>query len=409
MSELIVPALGWLARTGGLRARGVVLVIALASCSCSSLSESLRPRLVSRADQVPAAIERVEREFAEGKIELALRRARDARAVRGLGTPERDRLNVLIERIAAAWIEELSARRDGADALAALIDEQLPKQLCVAAGLRSAQLRLDADQPFKAYRLLAKLEQKFPRHHGRAQAGAILAEAGLRLADDKWSFLFFSARDDGVEVLEYLVLTYPGERRCDEAFAKLAAIYEEQRQYGLAIQRHEELLFSHGDSPLASASQARIPHLRLRWLESPEYDRTELMRARRELEAWLNRHAGEPAENDVRLDYADCLQRLSRSDLGIARYYRRIDRPYGARYHADRALRVALETGDDRLAREIRTLLAALPYADPDQSAPLDDDAFAADSTLLRSTIQEQSVKRPAAAVPPAAEGGEQP
>lgn len=401
--------LGGLSRAGGARGRGLMLAIALLACACSSLGESLRPRLVSKVDEVPAAIERAERELSEGKSELALRRARDARAVRGLGAAERDRLDVLIERIAAARIEELSNRPDGVEALAALVEESLPKQLCVAAGLRAAQMHLDANKPFKAYRLLAKLEEKFPRHYGRAQAGAILAEAGLRLADDPWSFMFFSARDDGVEVLEYLVLTYPGERRCDEAFAKLAAIYESQRQYGLAIQRHEELLFSHGDSPLAAASQARIPHLRLRWLESPEFDRTELIRARRELEAWLARRAGDPAENEVRLDYADCLQRLARSDLSIARYYRRIDRPYGARYHADRALRVALETGDERLAREIRALLTDLPYADPDQAAPIDDDAFAADSTLLRSTIEEQSAKRPAPAVPQAEDGAQQP
>lgn len=402
-------ALAQLASSRRVQLQAVALFIALVCCACASVAETFRPTLVSDADEAPAAIERAERELAEGKTELALRRARDARAVRGLGTAERDRLDVLIERIAAARIEELSTQRDGADALAALVEEKLPKQLCVAAGLRAAQLHLDAGKPFKAYRLLSKLEEKFPRHHGRAQAGAILAEAGLRLADDPWSFLFFNTRDDGVEVLEYLVLTYPGERRCDEAFAKLASIYESRRQYGLAIQRHEELLFSHGDSPLAAASEARIPHLRLRWLESPEFDRTELNRARRELEAWLTRHPGDPSESEVRIDYADCLQRLARSDLGIARYYRRIDRPYGARYHADRALRVALETGDERLAREIRALLANLPYVDPDQAAPLDDDAFAADSTLLRATLQEQSAKQAEPAVQPDLDGGQQP
>lgn len=388
--------------------RSAALALAAIALALTSACSAFRSRLVSTPQQVPAAIERAERELAGGETELALRRARDARDVRGIAAADRDRLDILIERIAAARIEQLSAQTDGAAPLAELVDASLPKQLCVAAGIRAARMHLDADKPFKAYRLLTKLEEKFPRHHARGEAGAILAESGLRLANDPWSFLFFSARDDGVEILEYLVLTYPSERRCDEAFATLAAIYEKQRQYGLAIQRHEELLFSHGDSALAVASQARIPHLRLRWLESPEFDRTELNRARRELESWLARHAGDPAESDVRLDYADCLQRLARSDLSIARYYRRIDRPYGARFHADRALRVALETGDERLTREARSLLAALPQTDPDQSAPLDDDMFSADSTLLRSTIEEQS-NRNEPALPPAAQGQEKP
>lgn len=383
----------------------MLLVLAL---SITGACAAFRSRLVSKPEQVPAAIERAERELAEGQTELALRRAQDAREVRGIAATDRDRLDVLIERIAAARIDQLSASPTGAAPLAELVDAGLPKQLSVAAGVRAARMHLDANKPFKAYRLLTKLEQKFPRHHGRAEASSILAESGLRLADDPWSFLFFSARDDGVEILEYLVLTYPSERRCDEAFAKLAAIYEKERRFGLAIQRHEELLFSHGDSPLAVGSQARIPHLRLRWLESPEFDRTELNRARRELESWLARNAGDPAESAVRLDYADCLQRLVRSDLGIARYYRRISRPYGARYHADRALRVALETGDERLTREARNLLAELPHVDPDQSAPLDDDMFSADSTLLRSTLEEQS-KRNEPEPAPALDGMEKP
>jgi hypothetical protein len=389
----------------------LLLALALLSSGCSSLADSFRPRLVSEPDEVPAAIERSERELAEGKTELALRRARDARAVRGLAPADRDRLELLIERIAAALIDQQEADADGAARLAELVDAGLPKQLSVAAGLRAAHIRMDLDQPFKAYRMLRKLEDKFPRHHGRGEAGAILAEAGLKLADDPWSFLFFNARDDGVEILEYLVLTYPSERRCDEAFAKLAQVYEERKQYNLAIQRNEELLFSHGDSPLASASQARIPHLRLRGLESPEYDRTELLRARRELEAWLTRRSGDEAEAEVRLDYADCLQRLVQSDMGIARYYRRIDRPYGARYHAERALRLALDTGDEGLTRDARKLLASIPEVGAAASAPIDDDMFSADSTLLRTTIdeQQQRVEPPAQPVQPEQPGVDPP
>lgn len=373
-------------------ARGLLRALALAwvaalLASCSTLDNVLRQRLVSEPAEVPAAIERAERELADGRSELALRRARDARDVRGTPPEQRDRLDLLIERAAAAHIEELAARPGGAGKLSELVEAGLPKQLAVSAGVRAARVYLAANKPYRAFTTLRKLEEKFPRHHGRAEAGEILADAGLRLADDPWGFLFFSARDDGVEVLEYLVLTYPGERRCADAFAKLAQIYEEDKRYALAIQRHEELLFSHGDHPLASASEARIPALRLRGHESPEYDRGELLRARGELEAWLSRRAGDPLEPSVRLDYADCLQRLVRSDLGIARFYERIERSHGARYHAERALRLALDTTNPKLIAEARSLLESLPMPKPGESTPLGDEYFSSESAALRDAV----------------------
>lgn len=391
--------------------RAVLVCLLALTVGCASIGEAFRSRLVTTPEGAAAAIEQCEREAADGRSELALRRARDARAVRGLTPQLRDQLDLLIERIAATRVEELSGDPSNARKLADLSEMDLPQQISVAAALRSARGYLALDRPFKAYRTLRKLEERYPRHHGRSEAGELLVEAGLVLANDPWSFLFLNARDDGVEILEYLVLTYPSERRCDEAFAKLAAIYEDDRRYGLAIQRHEELLFAHPESSFAPASQARIPHLRLVGHESPEYDRTELLRARKELESWLARNAGDPLEPSARLDYADCLQRLVRSDMGIARYYRRIDRPYGARYHAERALRLALETSDDGLTRDARKLLASIPAVTQAVDRPIEDDAFSADSTLLRTTIEERAgrpaepvLEEPAPVRPPSPE-----
>jgi len=374
--------------------RALVVALMCVASACSSLGDAFRSRLVTDSAEVPAAIERAEREFAEGRAEIALRRAQDAREVRGLTPEQRDQLDLMIERFAVVRIDQLAQDPDNASELADLVEIGLPQQISVSAGLASARAYLQSGRPFKCYRVLRKVEERYPRHPGRAQAGEMLLEAGMTLADDPWSFLLWDTRDDGIEVLEFLVLTYPSERRCDEAYAKLAQMYEDDKLYALAIQRHEELLFGHADSPLAPISQARIPHLRLLGHESPEYDRTELLRARRELEVWISTHVGDPNEAAARLDYADCLQRLVRSDMGIARFYRRIDSPWGARYHSERALRVALETGDERLIADARTLLSKIPVAAA-ASKPIGDEAFSADATLLRTTVEEQGLRDP--------------
>jgi hypothetical protein len=179
-------------------------------------------------------------------------------------------------------------------------------------------------------------------------------------------------------------------------------MYEEDKLYGLARERHEELLYAHIRSPLATASEARIPHLRLAGLESPEYDRRELLKARTELEAWLQRRAGDPLEKDVRYDYADCLARLVASDLGLARFYRRVDQPYGARFHAARALEVANLSTDARLIASATNLLAQIPEVSalPGQAAKPGEESFSTDTSLIRSLQQRTEEKEKGSAQP---------
>jgi hypothetical protein len=98
----------------------------------------------------------------------------------------------------------------------------------------------------------------------------------------------------------------------------------------------------------------------------------------------------------VRVDYADCLQRLVRSDLGIARFYRRITQPFGARFHATRALSVARETGNEKLIHESESFLDGLPeVADLPAARHVDEKDFAHDATDVRSALETQ--KKPEA------------
>jgi outer membrane protein assembly factor BamD (BamD/ComL family) len=195
--------------------------------------------------------------------------------------------------------------------------------------------------------------------------------AGLTLSKDDSGFLgFFRAKDDAKAILEYLVLTYPTERRCDQAYFALAQLYEEDHIWSTARERHEDLVTYHYESPFEPISEARIPHLRLRALRSPEYDRRELLRARVELEQWLSKHPGHELENSVRLDYADCLQRLVESDLFVARFYKRVSQWQGARLHAERALRIANETADERVIARATSVLDSLPPASEPPGKP---------------------------------------
>jgi hypothetical protein len=364
------------------------LVLALPACNSLNRPFDLeRPR---EASDVPETLALARERLAEGRTDRALQLLGWSRELRGLSPEQRDEVETLIDQVAERRIAELREDPANAKALARLVDLGLPNQLAVAAGVQAARLYLEAEKPYKGYLLLRRLEEKYPRHHGKAEAGSILAEVGLELIDDPSSFLgFFSARDDGIEVLEYLVITYPAEPRCDEAYAALARTYEEDRRWTLARERHEDLRLWHATSPYAARSEAMIPRLRLKALGSPEYERRELLKARFELELWLERHPESELEDEVRADLADCMARLVQNDLGVARFYERIDQYHGARMHAERAARDAREAGLAKLQAEAERLAVSLP--DDSRSKTPDAAAFSADDSMIRTTLEERA------------------
>ncbi|MBM3990683.1 MAG: hypothetical protein FJ298_06705 [Planctomycetes bacterium] len=364
-----------------------LLVCALAAgCASTPIWSSYR---ITEPLEVPAALELARGELAAGRSREAYERVRAAREVLGLSVEVRDELERLAEACATRRVEELVAALGDPDDFDDLEPKELPRQLAVEMSLAIARHHVDDGAPLKALKVLEDLETAFPRHHGRVEASALLIDAGVALVHSGGGWWLWTDRDDGVQVLEFVVLNYPGERRVDEAFFELANAYEHDEQWGLAIQRHEELVVSHVDSPLAPLSQARIPHLRLAWIESPEYDRKDLLRARAELEHWLSMHAGQSHEADVRLDLADCLERLVRSDLGIARFYQRIDQPFGARFHALRGREVARESGSSALVAVTEALLSELPDVStlPGERRA-SEDAFAPDDDELRDALE---------------------
>ncbi|MDE0891442.1 MAG: hypothetical protein OSB14_04595, partial [Planctomycetota bacterium] len=206
---------------------------------------------------------------------------------------------------------------------------------------------------------------RFPLHHERALAGRLLLEAGLSLSNDERSWwVFWPARAEGLACLEYLVLTHPTLPSCDEAYLRLGELYGEDRLNLLAIERYSDLVLYHPASPLRTLAQARIPMLRLELLDSPEYDRKGLLLALGELEDWMIRFPEHSLMTDVLEGRVECLRRLSSSDLGIARFYERVENNEGMIYHAERALGLAMNANDADLIAAARALMPEIPAED---------------------------------------------
>jgi hypothetical protein len=332
------------------------IALALALAACSSVPTAL-PR-----EKVPEAITHAEEALQRGDAGAALEWMRAAAVTKDLPTEQRDHIQILLERSADLRIQQLSQPGSDPSDLEELVDLGLPRQLAVSAGMRAARQWIAQDEPMKAFRLLKKLDTRFPLHHERQQAGDLLCDLGLTLIQDAPGFLgLFSNHDEGEEILEYVILNAPWAKRSDEAFDALSKSYEKEREWALAIERSERLVLSHPASTLRVSAQARIPHLRLLSLKSPEYDRVALQKARAELEEWLIAYAGHELEPAVRIDLGDCLRRLSDNDMIVSHFYDRVDNAYGARRHARRAIDEAHDAGDEERVAAAREWLAGLP------------------------------------------------
>jgi len=332
----------------------VPLALATACAGASKKAEPLD------AGELPGSIAAAQTSLTEGRTADAIDRMRRATATPGLSSEERGVVQELLERACLQRIQELSDPPKPGK-LRKLLKLELPRQLAVQAGVVGARLYAQEDERSKAFNLIEEIDLLYPNHSQRRAAGKILADVGFSYAEDSGRYwLFFKYRALAAPVLTYLVDNYPSEPRTDLAYFTLGDLYERERQWARAIESHEDLILWRPDSPRAAASQARIPHLRLNALASPEYDRHELNLARTELEAWLDGHPDHPLRREVERDLADSIQRLADSDLNIARFYRRVENPDGAIYHTRRALVNARHVANEGLIDEAQGLLAAL-------------------------------------------------
>lgn len=339
-----------------------LLLAAAPLCGCESLSFGGRSIPTS---EVAAVLNQAEGDLRVGAYGRALDKLERLLGVEGLPTSQRTQITRLFAAAAEQEIAALAARPGAADDLAAFVNNELPREVAVSAGIAAARSYIAQGDTEEAWKILRRLDERFPLHHERATAGRLLVDAGLALShDDRSWWIFWSAREESLACLEYVVLIHPAQPRCDEAYLRLGELYAEEDQRSLAIDRYSDLVLYHSNSILRAAAQARIPMLRLELLDSPEYDRSGLLTALSELDDWIVRFPTHSMSDAVLASRLDCLRRLSASDIGIARYYERIGNSDGMAHHAARAYDIAITAGDAHLAASATALLPALAPTD---------------------------------------------
>jgi hypothetical protein len=319
-----------------------------------------------------AHLDQAEADVAAGAFARALERLAAVHDVRNLDPDLRAREQALVDAAARGRFGEL----EGADAdeLEELFESELPERVRARAGILAAERLLAAERRISAFRLVKKVDLALPGHAERVLAGDVLARAGLSLVRDRRRYnLLFHYRPRGVQALEYLVLNYPLDAHCPEAYFELSRVYEERGELDQAVERTEDLLLYHPESAYAAAASARLPYLRLLRLKRDDYDRGELLRAEAELEAWLAHHPGHELESWARELLRESERRLVLNDLSLARYYAKLRAPAGVRLHAERARGLALEAGfaaEAAAAEAVLTRLAPTQAVGAAASAP---------------------------------------
>lgn len=338
-----------------------VLLLALAPACRAPFGKIDRENALAHLDQAEA-------DLRAGNARRSLEHLAAIHDVTGLEPDQRQREQALVDEAARRRFEELA---DGdPDELEDLFSSELPDRVRARAGVLAAQRMLERDERISAYRMVKKLDEALPGHPERVLAGDVVARAGLSLIhDDRRYNLLFHYRPRGVQALEYLVVNYPLDPHCPEAYFALSETYESTGDLEQAIERTSDLLLYHPESVYAIGASARLPYLRLRRLQRDDYDRGELLRADAEIASWLQknpRHELVPWVTDLQ---RECRQRLVRNDLYLARFYSRTGTPAGQRLHAERARGLALEAGFAEEAEQAERLLADLGDRAPSPSA----------------------------------------
>jgi tetratricopeptide (TPR) repeat protein len=331
----------------------LALLLALTACRSHPFGEIDRSNALAHLDVAEVDVR-------AGEFERALAHLAEVHQVNGLDPDLRAREQRLIDAAAAGRFAQLA---DGtADELEDLFDSELPERVRARAGILAANRMLAEGSRISAFRMVKKVDQELPGHPERVLAGDVLARAGLALVEDDGRYrLLLHYWPRGVQTLEYLVIHYPLEPRCAEAYFALSERYEREGEISQAIERTEDLLLYHPGSAYATAAGARLPYLRLVRLSRDDYDRTELLRAHSELGLWLARNPRHELAPWARELVRECEARLVRSDLYLATFYERTETPAGIRIHATRALELSRELGLAAEAAAAQSLLEDLP------------------------------------------------
>lgn len=330
-------------------AAALTALLALTACRSGPIASTS----TLSASEIPAAIERASSASIplSSSAELAEIVGLMVRANRAVLEPgQRLAVRQLLERSA----EELAARGDDPDDLEDLVEAELPARIAVPAGIRAARLHFENQERADSFDVLRRIDQLYPSHPYGQESGDLLFEiAEAYRTDTGRRFFIFKYSARAPAIYEYLSAEYPTHEMTDDALFTLAGIYEGERLFDVAIEKHLELIVWAQSSTYRIQSEADIPRLRLEDLDGPEYGRNAMIRALSELELWIESYGDHELRAQVDRTLVDCLQRIADNDLVVARFYARIKNPTGARQHADRALIFARRAGNPDQIAEI--------------------------------------------------------
>lgn len=338
----------------------LLLAASLLACQATIPRPSGVPEEYGDAAEASAAIAAAQAELSEPEqVWSAVARLAAAQQTPGLDSATRGQVQSLLVTAVSLRLDQLAGDPEAAEELGALADLELPRDLSVRAHLASARAWLEQGERVECHEKLQEMARHYPLHARRMEAGTLHFAAGKSLAEDPGTYaLVFHYRSLAPMVLEAFVQGHPGHPEGPQAYELLVELYEEDGDFLLATRRAEELLLYFPGTLEGIRAQAKIPQLRLASLGSPEYDRTVLLQAQRELEEWLLANPQHELADEVRRDQADCLQRLADSDLSIARFYQTVGNQSGFEYHARRGFSSAQVGGNQEQLEEARALLA---------------------------------------------------
>ncbi|MEZ6021658.1 MAG: hypothetical protein R3F17_16680 [Planctomycetota bacterium] len=361
-----------------------LLSLALAACRSTAGPGAGLPDGY-RLDQVDRVIQAAAEDMDSGANPgLAFARLQLALETSGAEGDARLALETARAEAGEAWLTELVQTEAGHKEFEPLMNAELPRSLAVRARVGQARALLIEGERVKAYRAIRKMDQEFPFHADRQAAGRVLFDAGMSLALDPRRYgLVFHYKTLAPEVLEYFTTSYfsghwnladgdpligPSRVLPDlqpsefgpEAYRTLGALYWDDGDHELAVQRLQDLIIYYGDSPLVLEARARIPEIRLESVQAVDHDRAPLETALIELDQWLEDFPGRDVamEERVQQNRLHALQQLADHDRNVARFYARVDNPEGAEYHGRLALDSARLGGSTEQIEELETWLA---------------------------------------------------
>jgi tetratricopeptide (TPR) repeat protein len=231
------------------------------------------------------------------------------------------------------------------DLLEGLGVEAFPVRLRDRYDVALATAHLGLEEPWDAWLVLEPFADRHPFSELEAPVSELLWQAARALSGSDRAFLFFwSDRRGAQTVAEHLVARHPECNRLADALRLLGDLAYEDGNYELARERFRDLLRRRPKSSWETYSRFRFAMSIHAGLVGPDYDRSEMETASRELTHFLSTGAEDPRfVAEAKAALRQVMEWRSENHLRVAHFYRTIGNAPGQRLHLEAAARPEFE------------------------------------------------------------------